>query len=223
MSRSRSGSGPTEYEVRIAAEKAEVGSTIARVRAIKDGYDLGWERLVEKIRPWLMETQASADLPPGHTIDDLVQETLLSAFRFLDRFTALPDASFRGWLMKIAEHQALDSWRRFRAAKRSGGREASFAALGPDSGVDLPDARAEIPGRALEIRDEVRWLHGALARMREKHQQVIRLRLFEDLAQNEVAALMGYHRGNTIACVLHRAIQELADAYRAEFGDPEAR
>src|SRR5947208_14711349 len=52
-----------------------------------------------------------------HRAEDLLQETLLAAFRKLPSLTE--PRNFRAWLMTIAQHTAIDAARRDQRQKRS--------------------------------------------------------------------------------------------------------
>src|ERR1700716_88451 len=51
-----------------------------------------------------------------HQAEDLLQETLLTAFRSLDQLTE--PAKFRSWLLRIAQNQAIDAARKGLRLKR---------------------------------------------------------------------------------------------------------
>ena len=42
------------------------------------------------------------------TVDDVIQETFVQAFRDIDRFQSRPGGSLLGWLKAIAEHRRTD-------------------------------------------------------------------------------------------------------------------
>ena len=58
---------------------------------------------------------------------DLVQETMLEAFRDFERFQGHSEQEWLAWLRKILNHNAADFVRRYRGtAKRAAGREVPF-------------------------------------------------------------------------------------------------
>jgi len=58
---------------------------------------------------------------------DLVQETMLEAFRDFDRFEGRSEKEWLAWLRRILDHNAADFVRRYRGtAKRAAGREVPF-------------------------------------------------------------------------------------------------
>ena len=58
---------------------------------------------------------------------DLVQETMLEAYRDFDRFDGHSEQQWLAWLRKILDHNAADFVRRYGGtAKRAAGREVPF-------------------------------------------------------------------------------------------------
>ena len=130
--------------------------------------------------------------------EDIVQETLLGAFRRMSSFEGR--SSFKTWLSRILVNQTA----RLRRSKRvrevmkpTDFSEASQAIL---KGLELPD----------EVRDsEIRMdVMTALSGMSAEFREVIVLREMEGLSYVEIAEVLDIPRG-TVESRLHRARGEL--------------
>ena len=155
------------------------------------------ERLLERLRPRLIlwaATRMSARLRARMTAEDVAQEILLAVHRSMAQFRGDGESAFRSWLFTIAENRVRDLASEVNALKRRTPEPRAKSQLSP-SGHAM---RAE----ASEL------LRGALARLSPGHQEVIRLRRFQELETAEIAAVMG--RSPTAIRVLYcRAIRAL--------------
>jgi RNA polymerase sigma-70 factor (ECF subfamily) len=144
---------------------------------------------------------------------DLVQETMLEAYRDFERFEGCTEKEWLAWLRKILAHNAADFVRRYRStAKRAAGREVSFR--DPDDshapGVPEPVARQATPSQEfLQLDMELR-VTAALSQLSPDHQEVIVLRNLERLPFDEVAERMGRSRP-AVQMLWMRAIRKLQE------------
>jgi RNA polymerase sigma-70 factor (ECF subfamily) len=151
---------------------------------------------------------------------DLVQETLLEAFRDFDRFQGVTEQEWLAWLKKILAHNAADFVRHYHGtAKREAGREVAFR--DPDDslarGAPEPAAVQLTPSREfLQIETELR-VTAALAELPEDYQEVIVLRNLQRLPFGEVAERMDRSRP-AVQMLWTRAIKKLQEA----MGESEA-
>lgn len=146
---------------------------------------------------------------------DLVQQTLLEAYRDFGRFQGGTEAEWLAWLRRILSHNAADFVRRFhKTDKRQAGREVSLAnandSQSPDGLANLPGDE-ETPSQALMRKERELMLADALARLTPDHSEVIVLRNLQRLPFDEVAQRMG--RSRPAAQMLWmRAMQKLQEA-----------
>ena len=92
---------------------------------------------------------------------DLIQQTLLEAYRDFQRFRGSTEAEWLAWLRQILTHNAANFVRHYRATgKRQAHREVSLAQPGDDTGDFRPNDpadTAESPSQQL-MRKEREWL-----------------------------------------------------------------
>src|SRR5262249_60787335 len=77
-----------------------------------------------RVESWL---RAKADA------SDLVQQTMLEAYRGFDRFSGHSEGEWLAWLRRILEHNAADFVRRYQGGKRHVGKEVPLAGPAADS------------------------------------------------------------------------------------------
>jgi RNA polymerase sigma-70 factor (ECF subfamily) len=128
---------------------------------------------------------------------DIVQEVILEASQRLKDYLAAPRLPFQLWLRQIARDHIIDAHRKHRVAqRRSLDREQPLV-----SGLPADQSSLDLAGRLFDqeltpataaIRQELqRSLEAALARMSEEDREVILMRHFEQLGNQEVAEALG--------------------------------
>ena len=126
--------------------------------------------------------------------EDVAQEILLAVHRSMAQFRGDGESAFRSWLFTIAENRVRDLANEVNALKRQTPEPRAKSQLSP-SGHAMHAEASEL-------------LRDALARLSPGHQEVIRLRRFQELETTEIAAAMG--RSPTAIRVLYcRAIRAL--------------
>lgn len=133
----------------------------------------------------------------AHLAEELAQETFLKAYGALESFHG--GRSFYPWLTVIASRLVIDHHRRT-------GRVL------PRAEVDLgavDDAQDDLVSEV--EREQVRT---ALGRVRDRHQEVLRLREWEDLSYEDIAQRMGTS-STVVQALLHRARAAVRREYLA--------
>jgi RNA polymerase sigma-70 factor (ECF subfamily) len=143
---------------------------------------------------------------------DIVQQTMLEAYRDFTKFRGTTEAEWLAWLRQILAHNAANFIRHYRGtAKRQAHREVALRQPGDDSsakGAPDPADAGESPSQHL-LRKEREWqVAEALAELAPDHREVILLRNLERLAFEEVAQRMGRSRP-AVQMLWMRAIQKL--------------
>jgi len=156
-----------------------------------------WNRLIEAVGPAsllvVIANRLGSRLARHHSPDDVLQETLLHAWRDRTRCAWTGVAGFRRWLLKIIDHRIHDLADRESAQKRGGGRAAiafSTLQIGGASSQTWQWAGpspATTPSRAAEASERALAMGEALEALPEELREVVRLRLFEDLQLAEIA------------------------------------
>ena len=139
-----------------------------------------------------------------HDAEDIVQEAMLRAYKYLDRFSG---SAFRPWLLAIVRNTAM-TW-----LKQNRSDKVVFV---PDfqsfeSEKDLVAVQAESPEHALLQRDLADQLNRAVAALPAEFREVIVLRELHDLSYKEIAAVVDVPIG-TVMSRLSRARRLLMDA-----------
>jgi RNA polymerase sigma-70 factor (ECF subfamily) len=145
---------------------------------------------------------------------DLVQQTLLEAYRDFHKFRGTTEAEWLAWLRRILDHNAANFVRHYHGtAKRQASREVAMGPQGDDTGargVQDPADGGESPSQLL-MRKEREWqIADALARLAPDHREVILLRNLERLSFDEVAVRMDRSRP-AVQMLWTRAIHKLHD------------
>jgi RNA polymerase sigma-70 factor, ECF subfamily len=129
---------------------------------------------------------------------DLVQQTMMEAYKGFHGFRGASEAEWFAWLRGILGHNAADFVRYYRGAgKRQIEREVRFRAHDGDSsapGVLEPADDGERPSELLLRQERELRLADAISQLDEDQRTVIMLRNLQRLPFDEVAAQMGRSR-----------------------------
>lgn len=156
---------------------------------------LSFERLVAPLRDdlfryatWLCRDPALAD--------DVVQETMIRAFKAIDKLK--DEGSVKIWLLTIArrEHARLYERKRLETKDIEDLTHAESALIAVDHDTDVDDMRRAI----FELEDDYR--------------EPLLLQVLMGLTTEEIAETMGINRG-AVLTRLHRARKKLIDSVRA--------
>jgi len=126
-------------------------------------------------------------------VSDIVQDVLIEANRRLTTYLDDPKMPFHLWLRHMARDRIIDAHRRHRAsAKRSVDREQPLvASAGMDrSTVELAAQLCDpemTPAAAATMRELARRFEAAIDELEERDREVIIMRHFEHLTNQEVA------------------------------------
>ncbi len=164
---------------------------ISRAQA---GEATAFERLAHEhaARLWRCALALGKD---SHWAEDLVQETLIEAWRSLARFDGR--CRFSTWLYGILRHRFLKGRRRRNAAQPS----LSNAPGGDHSTTWSPD-------RLAEASEDAQGVRRAVAGLPEEHRLVVELRFFAGATLDEIAAALDCPLG-TVKSRLHHALEKL--------------
>ena len=131
-----------------------------------------------------------------HLAEDIVQETLLRAWRHKNRLE-WRERPIRQWLFRIARNLVIDAWRKDRAVPVGIAVETFAERAGPE---DLTEA---VTDRHL--------LLAALRRIPPAHQEILAQVYLFGRAGDDVAVVLGIPRG-TVKSRTHHAVRSLRRA-----------
>jgi RNA polymerase sigma-70 factor, ECF subfamily len=140
----------------------------------------------------LAENQVDSRLKVKVDPSDLVQQTLLEAYKGFARFQGGCEAEWLAWLRGILDHNAADFVRHYRVAgKRAVDREVKLEGAAQDStpGFDPSDG-AETPVEELIRNERELQLADAIAKLDDDQRTVILLRNLQRLPFDQVAERM---------------------------------
>jgi len=153
--------------------------------------DLDPSAFFDEFHPQVFRFIAAATGAPAADVDDLVQETLLHAWRNRSQFRS--DASLATWILSIAKN-------RVKMRLRSLGQRPAFGAID----------RQELPADVTRSRESAAAVRRALDAIDPAHADVLLRRYFEGLAVRDIAEALGESE-KAIESRLHRAREALRE------------
>ena len=189
----------------ITDDDLEPATAVALLSRARAGEADAFCRLIEPLQARLLR-QAAALCGDLTAAEDLVSETLVEAWKSLGRYDETCRLST--WLYAILLHRHQKSIRRARS------RPVPLAALPDAQAEEWHERQANLPtpepspGEAAAQRETVLQLMHCIARLAEKHRQIILLRFFEDASLADIAKVVGCSIG-TVKSRLHHAVEKL--------------
>jgi RNA polymerase sigma-70 factor (ECF subfamily) len=157
---------------------------------------------------------------------DVLQEAYIDALQRVEHYLAKPDMPFPGWLRLIVGQRLVQVHRYHLGARvRSAGQEISLAhgAWPAASSVCLATHLAESlpsPSEAAAHNEAVARLERAFEQMDPLDREVLTLRHFEELSNNDVAEILGLQKSAASKRYL-RALARLKNAL-GDASEPQA-
>jgi len=146
--------------------------------------------------------------------DDLVQETLLRAYRDLPRFTYRSPGSFMHWLSAIADHTIADAVRYAGRARRQG-NEVRFRSESNPEGPEPADSVT--PSRVLAQEERLGALVKKLDALPDHYREALLLAKIEGLTTEEIASRLGKTR-EAVSLLVFRAVRRFRELLEEEPG-----
>jgi RNA polymerase sigma-70 factor (ECF subfamily) len=180
------------------------------VKSAQRGDRAAFEELVRRTSR-LVFARLYLETGDAHRAEDLLQETLFKAFRTLGQLTE--PARFRGWLLRIAQNEAIDAARRDQRQKRTPGPEPRSA--GPRLVAARPDEQIE--------REELRQTALAVLRsLPEEYRLPLTMRYLAGADYETIQSQMGLTNGS-LRGLLHRGMKVLRAELEKKLGEPLPR
>ena len=142
--------------------------------------------------------------------EDLVQETLLDAYRAVEGGEIVSEAAFCSWLARCVQNRALDELRRGRAEKRGGGAVQRFTDLETSClSASVFDGGTATPSECLSAQETEERLERLLAGLDARYREVLSLRCYCGMSHREIAEAMELPSENTANALFLRARKAL--------------
>ncbi len=137
--------------------------------------------------------------------EDIVSEVFIRALQSIGRFEYRGAGSFAAWLFRIAYHEIS----RFYSQ-----RQRLYGAVALD---DAPEMISDEPGpdAALMRKERFLRLRAAIAGLSPRRQEIVTLRFFGELRNQEIASVLGLDE-RTVASHLSRALEDLQRQFQDE-------
>lgn len=142
---------------------------------------------------------------PGEDAEDLVADVFLAALKGLQNFDHRGEGSFAAWLFGIARNLVYSSYRGQVTRPRL-------------DALDFEDeliSKQAMPEETLMHAEQVHRMRALIETLAPRQQEVIRLRFFAGLHNNEVAQLLNLDE-RTVAAYLYRGLQTLHHRFLKE-------
>jgi RNA polymerase sigma factor (sigma-70 family) len=182
---------PASAAAEIAAAMA--GDVAARWRALEACRD--YLQLVVRRGHWSNQAGRSAT-------SDLVQDTIVGAWRNFSRFQGRTPAQLRAWMRAILVHASLNARRRRHEARIESGGSAGDV-LGPTTS----------PSQAADKNASRAALDAALAGLPQRSRMAIHLRLWDQRSFAEIGAELGISE-DAARMLYGRALAKLRESMR---------
>jgi len=171
--------------------------TSAFLALAREGDVAAFSRVMEAEQARLM-AQALVFCADPHLAQDLVQETMIAAWKSLPRFDG--SCRFFTWLYVILLRQHRRSLGWF-------SRRLPMATVEQQAAAERHEAQ-EAGAQKNEAEMESEVLRAMMAALPARHREVIRLRFYAEASEAEIAAALGISQG-TVKSRLHNALDKL--------------
>jgi RNA polymerase sigma-70 factor (ECF subfamily) len=175
---------------------AMTDSESSLVQRAQRGERAAFDELVRRTSR-LVFARLHLDTGDVHLAEDLLQETLLTAFKSLGQLTE-PD-KFRPWLLRIATNTSANAVRHDRRQKRT-----------PPSHAELTPGHAPEPTQRLEDEERRQQLLDMLRSLPEEYRLPLWLRYFGGADYETIQAQLGLTNGS-LRGLLHRGLKMLRE------------
>ena len=176
----------------------------------------------------MVEFRLDARLRGRVAASDILQEAYIDALKRLPHFQADPTVPFFIWLRTVTVQRLIDVHRQHLGAKaRNAGKEVR---LGCDDSIEASSARMAAligeftsPSQAAQRAEVMGHLRDAIDRLDPIDREILALRHFEELSNQEVAAILGIQSAAASKRYV-RALERLKEALdRSSGSEKETR
>jgi RNA polymerase sigma factor (sigma-70 family) len=182
-------------------EREVIRQARAEPRAFAPLYDHYFPRVYVYVRYRVYDPQDA---------EDVIADVFVRAIQNLRRFKWRHTHSFAAWLFRIAHNRVADYGRQ---------HERAGLSLEPEDSLARFADQAPLPEDALAQQEAFRHMRALIATLSPRRQEVITLKFYGGLRNNEIARVLGLDE-RTVAAHLCRALQDLEHKYAAP-AEPE--
>ena len=186
-----------DLSTRILVHQAQQGD--------KEALELLFSRYLPRVRK-IAALRMGYDLRTILENDDIVQESMLQAFRSLPSFRGNSNASFLSWISRCVENRLVDAIRKQTARKRCPhvADQAVGVKLGSLSGI--ADMKQMRPSQICQAKEVRRKIDEAFASLSGHLREVLTLRLLCGMSYREIAEELGFASEGSAKTVVSRAL-----------------
>jgi RNA polymerase sigma-70 factor (ECF subfamily) len=144
-------------------------------------------------------------------LSDVIQNTLLEAYRDLERIQAFDAAARKRWLRRMLVNNLLEEIDRWRAKQRDPRREQPLEAAAAESSCRLQNWLAvedTTPSKRLAQQEEALRLLEALSKLKPRQREALILQKYHGWKLSQIAEHLGCTPG-AVAGLHARALKEL--------------
>jgi|SRR5579871_3902272 len=181
---------------------------VALVVRARGGDRAAFEELVRRTSR-LVYARLYLDIGDSHLAEDLLQETMMRAFRSLRYLEKA--AGFRSWLLTIAQNVLTDSL-------RSKARQARTEPLPGDPAADSVASIEQVPEERAERAETRQKVLAVLRSLPEDYRLPLTLRYIVGADYETISEQLGLTNGS-LRGMLHRGLKMLRDRLPPEFGN----
>jgi RNA polymerase sigma-70 factor (ECF subfamily) len=171
------------------------------VRSARRGDRAAFEELVRRTSR-LVFARLYLETGDRHRAEDLLQETLLTAYRSLYQLTE--PRGFRTWLLRIAQNVAID------AARRDLRRKRTAPGQKPDGALAFAADKSTEPGQQIEQQELRGQVLSILRSLPEEYRLPLTLRYIAGADYDTICLQLGLTNGS-LRGLLHRGLKMLRD------------
>jgi RNA polymerase sigma-70 factor (ECF subfamily) len=146
-------------------------------------------------------------------MSDIVQQTLLEAFRCMDQLRSLDDLGTQKWLRRMLLNNLLDEIEKCRSPRRDYRREQPLEIAAAQSSARLREwleAEDTSPSEQLQAQEQAARLLDALARLPDREREALVLQKWHGWRLTEIADHMGCSAG-AVAGLHARGLKRLRE------------
>ncbi len=174
-------------------EQALISQALEDPEMFRELYDRYFKRIYAYVAS-RVDQQADAE--------DIVSEIFLSVVKNLSQLRGQYATSFAAWLFVIARNAVTDHYR----------RKENVSSAVPFESASVHISTESDPGITVLNREGIAQLRGMIAALPERKREIITLKYYGNLRNQEIAAVLQIGE-KTVAAYLSRALDELYEKY----------